>query len=155
MSFLAGQSQPVVHRDLALRNVMVFKAKEFSVKVGDFGLARGLEDGRYRNTPGEEYPFTISPPESLETLEWTLAADVWSYGLLLWSLFNEAAEPFAEYVPDRLHALLPALKAGTALQQGICPTPIWNMVTRCMRIRPSARPNFASMMTDLQQITST
>ena len=49
-------------------------------------------------------PLRWTAPEVLRTAAWTQKSDVWSYGILLWELFNDALLPFttledAELVP--------------------------------------------------------
>ncbi len=62
MSYL--ESQKFVHRDLALRNILV---KDFdTVKISDFGLSRHLADEDYYKSEGNtKLPIRWYSPESL------------------------------------------------------------------------------------------
>ncbi len=49
MVFLTSRN--VVHRDLAVRNLLVNKVDDkYAVKVGDFGLSRNIENEYYKQT---------------------------------------------------------------------------------------------------------
>ncbi len=54
----------VVHRDLALRNLLVGRDQEgnYLVKVGDFGMSRTVDKGYYR-TSNTIAPIRWSAPE--------------------------------------------------------------------------------------------
>jgi focal adhesion kinase 1 len=41
------QSKQIVHRDLAIRNVLVSQASPLTVKVADFGMSRMITDQNY------------------------------------------------------------------------------------------------------------
>lgn len=92
-------SKRFIHRDLAARNVLVSSGSV--CKVADFGLSRGTaevgspeSDGSdsggdkdesasyYRSSTGV-VPVRWTAPESMETMKFTSASDVWSYGVTM------------------------------------------------------------------------
>ncbi|XP_067279364.1 tyrosine-protein kinase JAK2a isoform X2 [Pseudorasbora parva] len=86
MDYLA--SKRYVHRDLATRNILV--ESEFRVKIGDFGLTKVLpQDKEYYTVrePGES-PIFWYAPESLTESKFSVASDVWSFGVVLYELFT-------------------------------------------------------------------
>ena len=95
----------LIHRDLAARNVLVSElfsnspAGAVECKIADFGLSRVArptlegaaenddddEDDRpeyYRSSRGV-FPVRWTAPESMETLKFSQASDVWSFGIVI------------------------------------------------------------------------
>ncbi len=44
------ESKSIVHRDLAIRNLLVTKGDQYIVKVADFGLSRSIDEEYYRQS---------------------------------------------------------------------------------------------------------
>uniref|UniRef100_A0A667XE84 Tyrosine-protein kinase n=1 Tax=Myripristis murdjan TaxID=586833 RepID=A0A667XE84_9TELE len=79
-----------IHRDLATRNILV--ESELRVKIGDFGLTKVLpQDKEYYmvKEPGES-PIFWYAPESLMESKFSVASDVWSFGVVLYELFTHS-----------------------------------------------------------------
>uniref|UniRef100_A0A672ZIP5 non-specific protein-tyrosine kinase n=1 Tax=Sphaeramia orbicularis TaxID=375764 RepID=A0A672ZIP5_9TELE len=86
MDYLANKRY--IHRDLATRNILV--ESEMRVKIGDFGLTKVLpQDKEYYTVkePGES-PIFWYAPESLTESKFSVASDVWSFGVVLYELFT-------------------------------------------------------------------
>ena len=58
------EANHVVHRDLALRNILVTQDgnNKYTVKIGDFGMSRAVEKGYYK-TQDKTVPVRWSAPE--------------------------------------------------------------------------------------------
>jgi serine/threonine protein kinase len=78
----------IVHRDLAARNVLLSSigtGRRFIARIADFGLSRPLNaDGYMRLSNRHAIPIPWTATEVLNGAAHTPAADVWSYGVLLW-----------------------------------------------------------------------
>ncbi|CAI8050077.1 Ephrin type-A receptor 8 (Fragment) [Geodia barretti] len=87
----------LVHRDLAARNVLV-GANEIC-KVADFGLLRAIPRDLSVYTASHSIPSPIRwmPPESIIDRAFSAASDVWSFGVLVWEMFNPTKLPFEKY----------------------------------------------------------
>eukprot|EP00961_Rhodomonas_salina_P025883 349779-Rhodomonas_salina.1 len=84
-------SANLIHRDLAVRNVVVshfdVDTRRVKVKVTDFGLSR---IGHYYNAEGSSMPIRWSSPEALMAKRFSEKSDVWSFGVVVWELLDVA-----------------------------------------------------------------
>ena len=65
----------IVHRDIAARNVLVFRHEE--VKIADFGLARVMEaDMIYHIKTSHPLPVKWMSPEAFENEKFTVYSDM-------------------------------------------------------------------------------
>ncbi|KAJ0067977.1 hypothetical protein NL108_014223, partial [Boleophthalmus pectinirostris] len=128
-------SKRYIHRDLATRNILV--ESELRVKIGDFGLTKVLpQDKEYYmvEEPGES-PIFWYAPESLTDSKFSVASDIWSFGVVLYELFTHSdknCSPPAVFMSmmgnDKqgqliVYHLIQLLKSGSRLPQPSgCPT---------------------------------
>eukprot|EP00005_Dracoamoeba_jomungandri_P008004 CAMPEP_0174266700 /NCGR_PEP_ID=MMETSP0439-20130205/31142_1 /TAXON_ID=0 /ORGANISM="Stereomyxa ramosa, Strain Chinc5" /LENGTH=150 /DNA_ID=CAMNT_0015353819 /DNA_START=19 /DNA_END=468 /DNA_ORIENTATION=- len=75
----------VLHRDLALRNILL--SKNLVAKIGDFGMSKALV-GPSVLFSCEYLPWYWLPPECWNGEEGTKATDVWSFGITLWEMLT-------------------------------------------------------------------
>ncbi|CAL4897896.1 unnamed protein product [Urochloa decumbens] len=73
--------QRVVHRDIKPSNVMLDET--FTAKLGDFGLARLIDDGRRSHTTGAAGTMGYMDPECMLAGRVDVTSDVYSFGVLL------------------------------------------------------------------------
>jgi len=76
--------QKIIHRDLKLGNIFI--DGKFMVKIGDFGLATKLEFKQECKRTVCGTPNYIAP-EVLEGKGYHFGVDVWSIGVILYTLF--------------------------------------------------------------------
>lgn len=96
----------LIHRDLASRNVLVFKYNPrdptgTSVKVADFGLTVNTNTGRtHAYVTGGPLPTRWLAPEALRKGRYSEKSDVWSVGVLCWEVATNVDIPFFEKPDD-------------------------------------------------------
>ena len=139
----------VPQQDLAARNVMV--SQDEICKVGDFGLLRELpkDDTIYVAKTKVALPIRWMAPESLIRREFSLASDVWSFGVIMWEMYNPAIMPYEDMdnvqvaigVNQRLRLHIPEAYPAT----------VKKIMKACWQHSPSKRPSFlliASLLTN-------
>uniref|UniRef100_A0A8C1W0U4 Tyrosine-protein kinase n=1 Tax=Cyprinus carpio TaxID=7962 RepID=A0A8C1W0U4_CYPCA len=153
MEYLA--TKRYIHRDLATRNILV--ESEFKVKIGDFGLTKVLPQGKeyYKVKEPGESPIFWYAPESLTESKFSVASDIWSFGVVLYELFtysDKLCSPPTVFLSmmggDKqgqtiVYHLVELLKTENRLPQPMgCPSEI---MQECWDNDPSLRPHFKEL----------
>lgn len=148
MAFL--ESRKFVHRDLAARNCMI--SDDLTVKVGDFGMTRDIyETDYYRKGNKGLLPIRWMAPESLNDGVFSSQSDIWSYGVVLWEIATLAEQPYQGYSNEQvLHDVIGGRKLETPLY---CPEPVKAIMVACWKRRPTHRPTFIHIVSQLEQYT--
>lgn len=153
-----------IHRDLATRNILV--ENENRVKIGDFGLTKVLpQDKEYYKVkePGES-PIFWYAPESLTESKFSVASDVWSFGVVLYELFTYSEKnksPPSEFMRmignDKqgqmiVFHLIELLKNNGRLPQPEgCPSEIYLIMSECWNNNIGQRPTFKDLTVKVEQ----
>ncbi|XP_043101408.1 non-receptor tyrosine-protein kinase TNK1 [Puntigrus tetrazona] len=140
------ESRHFIHRDLAARNVLL--ASRELVKIGDFGLMRGLEPDRdhYIMTAHKRIPFAWCAPESLRVGTFSHASDVWMFGVTLWEMFTYCEEPWLGLSGRQI--LYRVEREGERLDRpSDCPQELYSVMRKCWACSPADRPNFSQLTT--------
>jgi serine/threonine protein kinase len=126
-----------VHRDLAARNVLI--SKDFTCKVCDFGLSQEAgEDSS--NDKDERIPIRWTSPEAVNHHQFSVASDVWSFGILLWEMWSYGAMPYKGWTND---VVMSHVNKGYRLPTPAkCPEFIYGLMLEIWDEEPSERPAF-------------
>ncbi|KAL5700307.1 hypothetical protein ACHQM5_025766 [Ranunculus cassubicifolius] len=140
MNYLHRCKPPVIHRDLKSSNLLV--DKNWTVKVGDFGLSR-LKHEMYRTKSGKGTPQWMAP-EVLRNEPADEKSDVYSYGVILWELITEK-------IPWENHNSLQVMGAVGFMDQRLeIPKdtyPQWvPIIESCWHSDPELRPTFQELL---------
>ncbi|XP_041723922.2 activated CDC42 kinase 1 [Coregonus clupeaformis] len=144
MEYLEGRR--FIHRDLAARNVLL--ASREMVKIGDFGLMRGLsqETDHYVMTAHRRIPFAWCAPESLRVGSFTHSSDVWMFGVILWEMFTYCEEPWLGLSGKQI--LWRVEREGERMERPPdCPQELYSVMRKCWACTPSNRPTFSQLTT--------
>ncbi|XP_033761640.1 ephrin type-A receptor 4a-like [Pecten maximus] len=74
----------------------------------------------------------------------TEAADVWSYGVIIWEIFSQGIKPYEEVAETEVEA---AIKDGAKLNRPeLCPDAYNGFIVTCMQRDPASRPTFTDIV---------
>ncbi|CAD6184461.1 unnamed protein product [Caenorhabditis auriculariae] len=115
-----------VHRDIAARNVLV--CSPLCVKLADFGLSRALDyDAVYTASRGK-LPIKWLAPESVNFRQFSMASDVWMFGVCMWEILSLGTKPWVG---------VPNADVITHIEQGIrparpeeCPVSLYSFIEK-------------------------
>lgn len=158
MTYLHKCRPPVIHRDLKSHNLLV--DEYWNVKVCDFGLSTVLRDSdgedtsRDMNVSDGTAKFIGTPywtaPEVLTNLNYTLKADVYSFGIVLWECITREDA----YAGMQTYEVICAVaKEGLrpTIPQGI-PHPYVYLMKRCWDESMDSRPHFQEILNELEEM---
>eukprot|EP00731_Ephydatia_muelleri_P032043 Em0023g550a len=135
----------LVHRDLAARNVLV--GENEVCKVADFGLLRELpeENSIYQSTANAPLPVRWMAPESIKGKKFSVASDVWSYGILMWEMFNPDKMPYLTF--SNMECVMKVSEGYRLPPPRGTPPIVVRLMRACWHKQPEKRPSFLIIST--------
>ena len=91
MEFLAERS--IYHGDLACRNILL--TDQLVVKISDFGLSKRLYTSLSTSAKDIAQPVKWLALEVLQLGEVTVMADIWSFGVVIWEIYELGKDPYS------------------------------------------------------------
>ncbi|XP_065905864.1 muscle, skeletal receptor tyrosine protein kinase-like isoform X2 [Dysidea avara] len=150
MEYLSNQG--LVHRDLATRNCLV--ATGLEIKIADFGLSRDINSTDYYRVRGRAVlSIRWMAPESIMYGKFTMATDVWSFGVVMWEVFTYGQQPYVGLTDEEVIASV--TKQETLEPPTGCPLQVKKVMTQCWSQSPGSRSNFSKLHTTIQQLSTT
>ncbi|KAH3756894.1 Tyrosine-protein kinase Src42A [Pelomyxa schiedti] len=157
MKYLSDQA--VVHRDLAARNCLVSRdGEKYSTKVNDYGLSRVVTSNAYVSSNHVHFPYKWTAPEAADYATYTDKSDVWSFGVVLWEIFEFGIEPYPAMTNQQA---LTAIRAGYRMPiprylqqepQNILGEAVYKLMLDCWHSEANKRPTFAVIYKTLYTI---
>ena len=86
----------IIHRDIKPENIFISKFGEF--KLGDFGIARKLENTS--SIMSKKGTYLYMPPEVYKGEEYDKTVDLYSLGIVMYKLGNKNRTPFLPKAPE-------------------------------------------------------
>jgi serine/threonine protein kinase len=153
IDYLHGRN--IVHADLKSDNILVdFDAQgEFNrIKISDLGVCQVAESCDSQSVACHVGTTVYMAPEAMTRGEYSTAADVWSFGLLLVEMIS-LARPYASLTPS---AAIMKIESGEAPE---FPSPgcskqakILAAARRCLIRDPQSRPSAERLLVDFHRI---
>ncbi|CAJ0945081.1 unnamed protein product, partial [Mesorhabditis belari] len=152
MQFLC--SYQCLHRDLAPRNILVKRIDDqWIVKICDFGLARQMEESMnyYQQLRGAAQPANWISPEAFLSQKFSPAADVWSYGIVLYELFTLGTTPYGNKTREEIEKELKAENERLiTTRPEYCHEELFNFFENCWYYDSTRRPTFGTCAVQLE-----
>eukprot|EP00041_Stephanoeca_diplocostata_P030351 m.917454 g.917454 ORF g.917454 m.917454 type:complete len:644 (-) comp23738_c0_seq66:1804-3735(-) len=159
MEMLAHES--VVHRDLALRNVLVFvldpdNVAVTSVKVSDFGLSVNMGAGTHLTVNCGVRPIRWMAPEAIRRNHFSQQSDVWAFGVTAFELLSKGELPYFHICDDDRVARYVVSEGIRPARPTECRNAsydgLWNVIQQCWKTDPHDRPAFSELLVSLSQV---
>nr|KYP57880.1 Serine/threonine-protein kinase CTR1 [Cajanus cajan] len=147
VNYLHHSNPPIIHRDLKSSNLLV--DRNWTVKVGDFGLSRLKHETYLTTKTGRGTPQWMAP-EVLRNEPSDEKSDVYSFGVILWELATEK-------IPwDNLNSMQVIGAVGFMNQRLEIPKevdPRWaSIIESCWHSDPACRPTFPELLERLREL---
>ncbi|XP_061582367.1 tyrosine-protein kinase ITK/TSK [Cololabis saira] len=143
------ESSNFLHRDLAARNCLVTSNNE--VKVSDFGMTRFVLDDQYTSSQCSKFPVKWSAPEVIRFSKYSSKSDVWSFGVLMWEVYNEGRLPYENRSNTEV---VESLNAGLRLlKPRLAPESVHVLMEWCWKEKAEDRPSFALLLHELATLS--
>lgn len=149
MNYLHRRNPPIVHRDLKSSNLLV--DKNWTVKVGDFGLSR-LKHATLLSAKSALGTPQWMAPEILRNEPSNEKSDVFSFGVVLWELMTVSI-PWNDLNSVQVVGVVGFMDRRLDIPVSVDPR-IASIITDCWQSKPENRPSFQDiihMMTALFQ----
>jgi serine/threonine protein kinase len=149
-----------IHRDLACRNVLF---ADGMCKIADFGLSRGgggesttaenedaaTHEDYYKSTAGV-FPVRWTAPEAMETLRFTTASDVWSFGIVVIELLVDGESPYHGMSNPDVMKL--TMSGGRHPKPPLCSNKLYQVLLKCWNADTASRPTFPSLIVAFKEM---
>ncbi|XP_063074829.1 discoidin domain-containing receptor 2 [Engraulis encrasicolus] len=143
-----------VHRDLATRNCLV--GENNTIKIADFGMSRNLYRGDYYRVQGRAVlPIRWMSWESILLGKFTMASDVWAFGVTLWETLTLCKEqPYSNLSDEQVientgEFFRDQNKQVYLAKPSCCPDPVYQLMLSCWRRNAKERPTFTEIHSTL------
>ncbi|XP_009608795.1 uncharacterized protein [Nicotiana tomentosiformis] len=147
MNYLHHFNPPIVHRDLKSSNLLV--DKNWTVKVGDFGLSRLKHETYLTTKSGKGTPQWMAP-EVLRNEPSDEKADIYSFGVILWELATEKI-PWDNLNSMQVIGAVGFMNQGLDIPKDV--NPQWaSIIESCWHSEPQLRPTFLELVDKLKDL---
>ncbi|PWA88680.1 PAC motif-containing protein [Artemisia annua] len=147
MNYLHRCNPPIVHRDLKSSNLLV--DKNWSVKVGDFGLSRIKHQTYLKTKSGKGTPQWMAP-EVIRNEQADEKSDVYSFGVVLWEIITGKI-PWDDLNPMQVIAAVGFMNRRLEIPKDL--DPLWaSLINSCWCSEPKSRPTFQEILVVLKEL---
>ncbi|RDX68512.1 putative serine/threonine-protein kinase SIS8, partial [Mucuna pruriens] len=147
VNYLHRCNPPIIHRDLKSSNILV--DKNWTVKVGDFGLSRLKHETYLTTKTGKGTPQWMAP-EVLRNELSDEKSDVYSFGVILWELATEKI-PWDTLNPMQVIGAVGFMNHRLEIPEDVDPQ--WaSIIENCWHSDPACRPTFQELVERLREL---
>jgi serine/threonine protein kinase len=154
MLYLHEMSPPLIHRDLKSLNILLQEPVRgphdpIIAKVTDFGITRDLDETA--NMTGQMGTCHWMAPEVLMSQPYSLAADVFSYGVLAWEVASRRT-PYKHLKPISIpfFVAMKGQRPNLAQVEQRCPEALISLIQESWGHEASSRPTFSDILDRLE-----
>lgn len=147
VSYLHHCSPPIIHRDLKSSNLLV--DKNWTVKVGDFGLSRLKHETFLTTKTGKGTPQWMAP-EVLRNEPSDEKSDVYSYGVILWEIATEKI-PWDNLNSMQVIGAVGFMNHRLEIPKEVDPQ-FASIIESCFHSEPKSRPTFQELLEKLKDL---
>ncbi|KAH7433010.1 hypothetical protein KP509_07G050200 [Ceratopteris richardii] len=147
MNYLHHRNPPIIHRDLKSSNLLV--DKNWTVKVGDFGLSRMKHATYLTSKSGRGTPQWMAP-EVLRNEPSNEKSDVYSFGVILWELATEQI-PWDGFNSMQVVGMVGFMDHRLDIPENLDPNLV-SIMQDCWRSDPDSRPAFEEILERMREM---
>ena len=138
----------ILHRDLKSLNILL--DDRLRARLADFGLAKVKQETSSQSTIAKGTVLWMAPELFKRKAEVTAAADIWSFGMVLWELLTREI-PFKD-AQNQLQAM-GWIKDGEKEEiPGDCPPGLKAIIESCWDLTPTKRPTAVQVVERLKPL---
>lgn len=134
----------VIHRDINPSNIMI--TFDLEIKVTDFGLSQDITKGLSKDKAFEG-TLAYSSPETIENIEVSDKADIWSLGCVVYELL-ESKQAFQSSNPLTLAKMISNGEYNIPEFNSKKSEKLVHLIIQCLTIDSKARPNITQLLKD-------
>ncbi|KAL9669490.1 hypothetical protein QQ045_007037 [Rhodiola kirilowii] len=147
INYLHHCNPPIIHRDLKSSNLLV--DRNWTVKVGDFGLSRLKHETYLSTNTGKGTPQWMAP-EVLRNEPLNEKSDVYSFGVVLWELATEKV-PWENLNSMQVIGAVGFMNHRLEIPKDVDPQ--WaSLIESCCHSDPNQRPSFPELLEKLKDL---
>eukprot|EP00163_Fabomonas_tropica_P022303 TRINITY_DN388_c0_g1_i2.p1 TRINITY_DN388_c0_g1~~TRINITY_DN388_c0_g1_i2.p1 ORF type:complete len:677 (+),score=216.59 TRINITY_DN388_c0_g1_i2:226-2256(+) len=141
MADLHAKKPPVLHRDL--KSLNVFLDDDYNVKVADFGMSKRITGQiQSMNMCGS---ILWMAPEVIQSPKYDLAADVYSYAIMLWEI-THGRLPYEDFRGTDMQLAMNVVHGTRPRISSKCPRAMADIMRKCWDGNAAKRPSFAEVV---------
>ncbi|XGW18886.1 hypothetical protein V3C99_003018 [Haemonchus contortus] len=133
LSYLAQSN--CIHRDIAARNCKL--TDSLQVKISGLSFCENLDEPS--NKPTMQIAVKWQAPEVLKDGQYSLKSDVWSFGVLMWEVYNDGIEPYPGMSPSAVKQAILETEYRMPIPED-CPELLAKIMTSCWDSFSRKRP---------------